>query len=188
MARRARPERSRRREEGFTFLWLIFALAVVAAGLAAIAQPISLAAQRDREAELMFRGSQIARALSSYWAATPGEVKQLPRSLADLVEDRRGARPLRHLRRIYADPFTGSPDWVLVTDDDGRITSVHSRSTATALRVVDLPRATDAAAVPVSARLFRFVPVSPASSASAPEPIPSSALRSPPIGGSAPSP
>jgi type II secretory pathway pseudopilin PulG len=188
MARRARPERSRRREGGFTFLWLIFALAVAAAGLAAIAQPISLAAQRDREAELMFRGDQIAHALSSYWAATPGDVKQLPLALADLVEDRRGPKPLRHLRRIYADPFTGSPDWVLVTDDDGRITAVHSRSTAAALRVVDLPRSSDAAAVPVSARLFRFVPVAPASSASAPEPSPSSALRAPPNAGSAPSP
>jgi len=162
------------RERGFTFLWLIFMLAVVAAGLAAIAQPISLAARRDREAELMFRGNEIAHALSSYWAATPGNARQLPLTLDELVEDRRAARVLHHLRRVYADPFTGHPDWVLVTTVDGRISAVHSRSTAAALRVVDLPPQPDGQTQAVSARIFAFDtvlhagPASPASAAASP--------------------
>jgi type II secretory pathway pseudopilin PulG len=168
-----------RRQRGFTFLWLIFVLAVVAAGLAAIAQPASLAARRDREAELMFRGNEIAHALASYSAATPGEAKQLPTSLGDLLEDRRGPRVLRHLRRLYADPFTGAPDWVLVTTEDGRISAVHSRSDTPALRTVDLPAATDGLPPPVSARVFAFSPPpaasaaasSPAARASAPAPF-----------------
>ena len=168
MARHRLHATSLKCERGFTFLWLIFVLAVVAAGLAAIAQPISLAAQRDREAELMFRGKEIARALSSYWAATPGDAKQLPLTLDDLVDDRRGVRSVHHLRRVYADPFTGRADWVLVTTDDGRISAVHSQSSAPALRNVDLPKSLDGAAVPISARVFSFMPVSVASTASSP--------------------
>ena len=156
---------ARGRQRGFTFLWLIFVLAVVAAGLAAIAQPVSLAVRRDREAELAFRGNEIARALTSYWAATPGSAKQLPTSLADLLEDRRGPRPLHHLRRIYADPFTGLADWVLVTTDDGRISAVHSRSDAPMLRVAALPLPPDGTTPTVSARVFSFAPVLPASAA-----------------------
>ena len=168
MALRRPHASSPERERGFTFLWLIFVLAVVAAGLAAIAQPISLAAQRDREAELMFRGKEIARALSSYWAATPGEAKQLPLTLDDLVDDRRGARPVHHLRRVYADPFTGRADWVLVMTEDGRISAVHSQSSTPALRTVDLPKSLDNADVPISSRVFSFTPVSVASAASSP--------------------
>ncbi len=170
MARRPAPIRTRVGERGFTFLWLIFVLAVVAAGLAAIAQPVSLAVQRDREAELMFRGNEIARALGSYEAATPGDDKQLPLALSDLLEDRRGPHTLHHLRQLYADPFTGLPDWVLVTTEEGRISGVHSRSDAAALRVVDLPRPRGGGPVPVSARLFGAEPVAsaPAATPSAP--------------------
>ncbi len=164
------------RQRGFTYLWLIFALAAIAAGLAAIAQPMSLAVRREREAELMFRGDEIAHAITSYWRATPGSDKQLPATLDDLLEDRRGPRIARHLRRIYQDPFTGRPDWVLVLTDDGRISGVHSRSDAPALRTVDLPRQADEAPA-VSARVFSYSPVPAASQAASSPDAPASSGR-----------
>jgi type II secretory pathway pseudopilin PulG len=172
----------RPRQAGFTYLWLLLLLAIAAAGLAAITQPISLAVQRDREEELRFRGHAIAHALSTYWAATPGTDKQLPLALQDLVDDRRGPRPLHHLRRVYADPFTGLPDWVLLTEDDGRIAGVHSRSEVPALRVADLPRDARAGATPVSALVFRYSPAPAAapaaSAASAAQPASAAAASS----------
>lgn len=128
-------------QRGFTYLWLLFVLAAGAGGLAGLGQRASAAVQRDREAELMFRGHEIARAISAYWAATPGTVKALPASLQDLLDDRRSPRSLRHLRRLYVDPFTGKNDWVLITTSDGRISGVHSRATVVAMRVADLPAA-----------------------------------------------
>jgi type II secretory pathway pseudopilin PulG len=167
-----------RRQRGFTYLWLIFLLAAIAAGLAALAQPVSIAARREREAELMFRGGEIARALTTYRDATPGDAKQLPASLDDLLEDRRGPRPRRHLRRLYPDPFTGAPDWVLVTTDDGRIEGVHSRSDTPALRTVDLPGAADGVPPPVSARIFSAgAAPAAASAASAASSAPGQGLR-----------
>jgi type II secretory pathway pseudopilin PulG len=141
-------------QRGFTYLWLLFILAAGAAGLAAIGQRASIAVQRDREAELIFRGREIAHAIAAYWAATPGDIKSLPMSLQDLLEDRRGPQTTRHLRRVYSDPFTGQPDWVLVTTDDGRISGVHSRAAVVALRSVDLPTPKAGARARVSDRKF----------------------------------
>lgn len=129
----------RAHQRGFTYLWLLFILAAGAGGLAGIGQRTSAAVQRDREAELMFRGHEIVRAISAYRAATPGAAKTFPASLQDLLDDRRGPRRLRHLRRLYADPFTGKPDWVLITSKDGHISGVRSRASVVAMRVADLP-------------------------------------------------
>jgi type II secretory pathway pseudopilin PulG len=172
---------ARRDQRGFTFLWLIFVLAVVAAGLAAIAQPIHLAVQREREAELMFRGGEMSRALGSYRAASPASAAAAPATLEELLDDRRGPRPQRHLRRLYADPFTGKPDWVLVQNDDGRITGVHSRADVIALRSVDLPTPLDGPPPRVSARLFSAA-VAPAASAAS-QPASANSTQAKPPGG-----
>ena len=153
------------RQRGFTYLWLLFILAAGAAGLAAIGQRASTAVQRDREAELMFRGHEMARALAAYWSATPGDAKSLPTSLQDLLDDRRGTLPVRHLRRVYADPFTGKPDWVLVTTDDGKVCGIHSRANVPALRSIDLPKPQPGARALVSDRVF-MAALAPADTAS----------------------
>ena len=141
-------------QRGFTYLWLLLALAVGTAGLAALGERASMAVQREREAELMFRGAQIASAIAAYRAATPGTTPQLPAALKDLLDDRRSERPLHHLRQLYADPFTGQTDWVLLTTEDGRIAGVHSRSDALALRVIDLPAPQPGQRARVSDRVF----------------------------------
>ena len=141
-------------QSGFTYLWLLFALAAGAAGLAALGERASMAVQREREAELMFRGQQIAAAIAAYRAASLNGTQQLPAALKDLLEDRRTERPMHHLRQLYADPFTGQPDWVLVTTGDGRIAGVRSRSDALALRVIDLPVPEPGQRARVSDRLF----------------------------------
>jgi type II secretory pathway pseudopilin PulG len=98
---------------GFSYLGLLFFIALTAAALAALGQRWSMAAQRERERELLFRGQAIVRAIESYAAATPGR-PAYPQRLEDLVEDRRGLLPRHHLRQLYADPFTGQTDWVLI--------------------------------------------------------------------------
>lgn len=102
-----------RAARGFGYLGLLFFIALTAASLAALGQRWSVAAQRERERELIFRGQAIVRAIESYAAATPGR-PAYPQSLQDLVEDRRSLRPRHHLRQRYADPFTGEPDWELI--------------------------------------------------------------------------
>lgn len=164
-----------RRHAGFTYLWLLFVLAIGSAGLAAIAQRWSTATQRDKEAELIFRGHEIQRALASYWAASSAHGNALPQRLQDLVEDRRGPETRRHLRRVYTDPFTGQADWQLImSEPDGGIRGVRSRALAPAMKTVDLV-ASEAGGRPlVSDRVFAFsVPArAAAGAASGPSEVP----------------
>ncbi|MCE4556950.1 type II secretion system protein [Pelomonas cellulosilytica] len=99
---------------GFTYLWLLFVLALGGVALAALGELESTRQQREREAELRFRGEAIAAALGRYTETTPVGQPPLAQSLGDLLADRRFTRPRRHLRQLYADPFTGQPDWELI--------------------------------------------------------------------------
>lgn len=126
-----------RASRGFTYLWLLFLLAMGGAALGASGQRWSGVMQCERERELIFRGQQIAAAIEAYRAAQGVSAPQWPSSLQDLVEDRRGPHTLRHLRRAYVDPFTGEPDWVPIASQDGRWQGVHSRSQAVATLRLD---------------------------------------------------
>ena len=155
-------------QHGFTYLWLLLILAAGAAGMAALGHLTSAAVHRDREAELMFRGHEIARAISAFQAATPGDVKALPASLQDLLDDRRSPKPAHHLRRLYLDPFTGKADWVLITTEDGRIAGVRSRAPVVAMRTIDLPTPKEGERALVSDRIFMVTaPLAASSAASA---------------------
>lgn len=121
---------------GFAYLAVLFLVALTAAGLAALGQVWSTAAEREREKELFFRGGEIARAIAAYAKATPNPPEQYPRSLDDLIADNRSPKPRRHLRRAYEDPFTGKADWELVPEaaQAGTFSAVRSRSKHPLLR------------------------------------------------------
>lgn len=132
---------ARGRQRGFSYLLLLFGVAASAAALAAAAPRWQLAAERERERELAFRGNEIREALERYAAATAGDAPRRPKALAELLEDTRGDVPRHWLRRVYADPLTGQPDWQLLRDAEGGITGVASRS-ARRLHAAALPGAT----------------------------------------------
>lgn len=124
------PRRVRVRTGGFTYLMLLWWVALSGLMLAALAQSWVLDARRAREAELVWRGEQFRLAIEAYASVPVGEGQsQLPRRLEDLLEDRRSGELQRHLKRIWPDPMTGRTEWGLVREGDG-ITGVHSLSTA----------------------------------------------------------
>lgn len=129
---------ARARNAGYTYLLVLF----LVAGLGLLAAQTGVvwhqAAQRERETELLFIGTEFARALTSY--AKAGGDHVLPETLQQLVEDRRGPIAVRHLRKIYRDPFTGQPNWGLERTG-GRISGIYSLATGTPIRRHDLPPA-----------------------------------------------
>ena len=88
------------------------------------------AAKRVREQELLWVGGQFRLAVQRYYEQGPGGVKMYPRSLDELLEDRRWPKARRHLRRMYVDPVTGVVDWQPVLTPDGQILGVYSPSSA----------------------------------------------------------
>ena len=126
-------------QRGFSYVLLLFMIVLAGAAMAALGQQWQLQAQRQREAELLFRGLQLRDALLRYAAATPAGQPRWPRSLDELLRDSRGERPQHHLRRLWPDPFTGRADWVLLRDQRGGITGLHSADQRPALRRHGLP-------------------------------------------------
>jgi type II secretory pathway pseudopilin PulG len=120
-------QKARRFTRGFTYLGLLALLAIQGAALAALGRHVSTAVQRDKEAELRFRGQQIQRAIDSYQRAQ--QPPQPPTQLQQLLVDERVDPPRHHLRRLWADPFTGQADWEELRDEgSGALRGVRSRS------------------------------------------------------------
>lgn len=114
-----------RRARGFTYLAVLFIVALLGGGLALTGEVWHTAAMREKEAELLFAGHQYRKAIERYYLSGPQ--RQYPRSLEDLVKDPRQPGTVRYLRRLYPDPVTGK-EWVLVKAPDGGILGVHSAS------------------------------------------------------------
>lgn len=114
--------------------------------------------ERERELELLRAGRAIALALASYRASPFAVAPEFPRELAELVEDRRGPRVLRHLRSVPLDPVTGRRDWVAIVES-GRIVGVHSASTRPPLRRTGFPPELVAFEKARTLADWRFVPV-----------------------------
>jgi type II secretory pathway pseudopilin PulG len=114
------------RSHGFTYVGLLIAVALMGIGLAAIGEVWSTAVKRERERELLFIGGEFRQAIGRYYEGSPG-VKQYPRKLEDLLEDKRFPVIKRYLRRVYLDPMTGKPDWGLLLQGD-QILGVYSQS------------------------------------------------------------
>jgi type II secretory pathway pseudopilin PulG len=120
---------------GFTYVGLLILIVLLSVALLANAALTSTMVKRDREAELLFVGGEYRRAIKSYVEAEKGLVKPLPRSLNDLVLDKRFQIPIRHLRRHYRDPMTNDFTWGLITQPDGGIIGVHSLSEGRPLKI-----------------------------------------------------
>ena len=128
----------RRRSRGFTYAGILFAIVVLGLAASTAGTLWSAASQRQREAELLWVGEQYVRAIETFYLYAPGGARHYPRSLQDLVEDRRGPVLLRHLRKLYPDPMTGQFDWELEQLADGGIVGLRSRSTKQPLRRVGM--------------------------------------------------
>ncbi len=135
------PTRKRRRQPlagrrctGAMLLLVMFIVAVTGI-LLAVAGPVwHTEMQRDKEAELLWIGDQFSRALAGYYAASPTATREYPRELKQLLLDPRQPNSVRHLRRLYRDPMTGSAEWGLIKDGSGGITGVYSLSKGVPLK------------------------------------------------------
>lgn len=121
---------------GFSFVGVLIFVAVL--GLLG-SMTVKLAAVQHRrfaEQTLLETGVAFSQALRSYALATPVGQPDAPPSLRDLLRDPRFPGTVRHLRKIFVDPMTGSSDWGLERDaDDGAILAVFSLSCGKPIKI-----------------------------------------------------
>ena len=122
------PRRSRPAPAGFTYLGLLFFVALIGIALAATGVVWHTESKRQRERQLLFVGHQFRRAIGNYYERSPGGANSFPQSLEDLLLDSRYPTTQRYLRRIYADPMTGKTQWGLVKGPGDGIVGVYSLS------------------------------------------------------------
>jgi type II secretory pathway pseudopilin PulG len=111
------------KQGGFTYLALLWWVAITGAALGVVGDFWSTTLQREKEAELIFIGEQFQSALERYGAAG-----RFPKRLEELLGDESSKLPRRYLRKIFIDPMTGNERWGTVTLPDGQIVGVHSLS------------------------------------------------------------
>ena len=109
-------------QQGFTLVGMLVLVALMGVGLAGYGELASHAAQREKEAELLFRGDQYRQAIAAYFK----KEQTYPRELALLLQDKRYPMPVRHLRKLYPDPITGKAEWGIVEAPGGGIMGVFS--------------------------------------------------------------
>lgn len=126
------------RQQGFSYFAVLFLIIIMGSALAGAGQLWSTTSQRFREQDLLWVGTQYAQALRHYYQVSPG-VAQYPQTLDELIADPRFPSLQRHLRKLYADPITGTHDWGLVRSFDGRIAGVYSQSTQTPIKQAQFP-------------------------------------------------
>lgn len=94
------------RERGFTMALLLAFIVVMGIMLTVSLPPVKALVQRENEAELIFRGEAIARALKAYQA----KFNKYPTDLDELMK----VRPAL-LRKKYRDPMTPDGEWEYIT-------------------------------------------------------------------------
>lgn len=121
---------------GFTYITLIFFVAVISVVSLTTVQIGTLISRRWVEEELLEVGNEFRAALLSYANATPAGQSRMPSSLQDLLKDPRYPGTRRHLRKIYVDPIRGKAEWGIVNGPGGvGIIGIYSLSDAIPIKI-----------------------------------------------------
>lgn len=136
------PMHAKTSQQGFAYLALLVMVTVLSIMAYKLADGWSVRAIRANEAELLFDGDQIARAIASYYQSGPIR-GCYPPDLEALLDDQRSLKKRRHLRKIYRDPMTNSDQWGLVKSMDGHVTGVFSLSKGIPLKQHNFPASYD---------------------------------------------
>lgn len=189
MRRSDRLRTGARRPRGYALLTVLLLATLLATAGLGVALSQRLEREREREQALLYYGRQIERALLAYHESTPGvtdpALREWPRALGELLEDRRFLPPRRHLRQLWPDPVSGLA-WVPITRGD-RIVGVRSASTRPTLKRANFPPELEGFARARTHAEWRFSPLDrPAVATVAGATGPTAATGSgstPPVGG-----
>lgn len=125
---------------GFTYVTVLMLIMVMGIMLGMAGQSWKMIMDREREAELLWRGSQYRDAMIRWYRPKPGQHIATPlRDLKDLLKDPRSLQNVRYLRKLYPDPVTDK-EWNIIKDPNQGIIGVSSSSEAEPIKQANFPK------------------------------------------------
>ncbi len=94
-------------QAGVTYLFVMILVVVMSISLMGVTQQWSVIMKRDREAELLFRGTRIKEAIERYVADYDVKKAIRPNRWPRTLEELTKKNPKRYLQAAYTDPITG---------------------------------------------------------------------------------
>ncbi len=111
------------RSRGYALLVLMMMVTILLISLTAALPSIYVAGQREREEELIFRGTEYARAIGLFRR----RFQRFPRSVEELLN----TNGIRFLRRAYPDPMSRTGKWrVIHADATGALIDSETQASA----------------------------------------------------------
>jgi len=124
-----------RNQDGMTYLFVMMLVVFMTISLLGVTQQWSVILKRDREAELLFRGTRIKDAIDRYVADYEVQKATRPNRWPRTLEELTKKSPKRYLQMAYSDPITGEKfDLIKVGEE---LHGVRSTSTDTPYNRVD---------------------------------------------------
>jgi hypothetical protein len=100
--------RGSRSQSGYALVMVMFFLALLILSMATAAPTVLSSIQREKEAEMVWRGKQYTRGIRMYYM----KMNRFPTSLDDLTKPKTG---IRFMRQAYKDPMNGiDGSWRLI--------------------------------------------------------------------------
>ena len=94
-------------QAGVTYLFVMILVVVMSISLMGVTQQWSVIMKRDREAELLFRGTRIKESIERYVADYEVQKATRPNKWPRTLEELTKKSPKRYLQAVYTDPITG---------------------------------------------------------------------------------
>lgn len=130
---------SKSTQRGFTYLAVLFAIAIAGISISVTSEIWVKQSSREHQAQVDWIGTQYEDAIASfYYSSLPSNgLRAYPRSVDDLLEDKRFTPPRRHLRQTYQSALpsghriamarlaTGEINGVEAFDSESRLVSSH---------------------------------------------------------------
>ena len=114
-------------QAGVTYLFVMMLVVAMSVALMGVTQQWSVIMKRDREAELIFRGTRIKEAIERYVADHEVQKAIRPNRWPRTLEELTKKSPKRYLQAVYTDPITGKDFDLIMTGDE--LHGVRSTST-----------------------------------------------------------
>jgi|GEM_PF-2239473 len=114
-------------QAGVTYLFVMMLVVAMSISLMVVTQQWSVIMKRDREAELLFRGTRIKDAIERYVADYEVQKATRPNRWPRTLEELTKKTPKRYLQAVYTDPITGKDFDLIKTGEE--LHGVRSTST-----------------------------------------------------------